>query len=198
LNDTEYDVWVHHGINWKVLVPVTTGAVAVVGGVATLGVGLVAAAAAGSGAVVGAAAAEAAIAAGGAIILAEEGVFMGVTAATLLGLTASQWAVASTVTGVITGSTAAGLGIALGISEQQAEKIQKLVKDFQEKSQLIKPGEKYTWSGSLSLTKRVYVMNDKLQTDNRGCFTGAAAGSVKEYTISEHFKKLDVKREATT
>ena len=197
MNDTENDVWIHHSVNWKVLVPVTTGAVAVVGGVATLGVGLVAAAAAGSGVVV-AAAAEAAITAGGAIILAEEGVFMGVTVATLLGLTASQWAVASTVTEVITGSTAASLGIALGISEEQAEKIQKFVKDFQEKSKLIKPGEKYTWSGSLSLTKRVYVMNDKLQTDNRGCFTGAIAGSVKEYTISEHFKKLDVKKEATT
>jgi hypothetical protein len=60
-------------------------------------------------------------------------------------------------------------------------------------AKLIKPGEKYTWSGTLSLHMRVYVMNDNLQYDDRACFTGPTAGSEYIYPISEYFKKLDVK-----
>lgn len=37
-------------------------------------------------------------------------------------------------------------------------------------------------------------MNDMLQTDDRACFTGVTVGSTMEYSISEHFKKLDVKK----
>ncbi len=59
-------------------------------------------------------------------------------------------------------------------------------------AKLIKPGEKYTWSGSLSLHMRVYVMNDKLQKDDRACFTGPWINSEKFYHISKDFKKLDV------
>ncbi len=59
---------------------------------------------------------------------------------------------------------------------------------------MIKPGGKYTWSGSLSLTMKVYVMNDKLQCDEKACFTGATAGSEKVYTISKHFTNLDVEK----
>ena len=59
---------------------------------------------------------------------------------------------------------------------------------------MIKPGDKYTWSGSLSLTMKVYVMNDKLQSDQRGCFTGPTAGSENVYPISEYFKTLDVEK----
>ena len=55
---------------------------------------------------------------------------------------------------------------------------------------LIKPGEKYTWSGTLSLHMRVYVMNDNLQHDDRVCFTGPTAGSENVYPISQYFKKL--------
>ena len=54
------------------------------------------------------------------------------------------------------------LAKALNITEQQAEDLQKYVRDFQAEAKLIRPGEKYTWSGTLSLTKRVHVMNEKL------------------------------------
>jgi len=37
-------------------------------------------------------------------------------------------------------------------------------------------------------------MNYKLQIDDRGCFTGALNSSENVYTISEHFKKLDIKK----
>ena len=60
-------------------------------------------------------------------------------------------------------------------------------------AKLIKPGEKYTWSGTLSLHMRVYVMNDNLQYDDRACFTGPTAGSENVYPISKYFEKLDVK-----
>lgn len=38
-------------------------------------------------------------------------------------------------------------------------------------------------------------MNDKLQMDDRGCFTGPTSGSDNLYRISEYFKKLGVKKE---
>ena len=60
-------------------------------------------------------------------------------------------------------------------------------------AKLIKPGEKYTWSGTLSLHMRIYIMNDKLQYDEQVCFTGPTANSEKVYPISQYFKKLDVK-----
>jgi len=194
LNDTENDVWITDGVNWKILIPAFTGAAVGIGAIATAGVGLVAIAAAPA-AVAGAAGVEAAVAGGRIMLMGTEGVLMAVAAPTLLDLTAGQRAVATTITGVVTNSAPAALGAALGITEQQAEKLQRYVKDFQEKSTLIKPGEKYTWKGTLSLNKRVYVMNDKLQIEDRGCFTGALNGSENVYTISEHFKKLDVKKE---
>ena len=56
-------------------------------------------------------------------------------------------------------------------------------------AQLIKPGEKYTWSGTLSLHMRVYVMNDTL-LEERACFTGPTADSEYVYPISEYFNTL--------
>jgi len=127
---------------------------------------------------------------GGALIVAEGGITMGTTALTLAGLTAGEWTLATVVTSLST----AALSTALGIRAVEAEKLQKQVKDFQAKAELIKPGGKYTWSGSLSLPMKVYVMNDKLQLDDRVCFTGPVADSENKYPISEYFEKLDVKK----
>jgi len=101
LNDTENDVWITHGVNWKILIPAVTGAAVGIGTIVTAGVGLVATAAAPA-AITGAAGVEAAIAGGGVIIMGNQSVIVGVTAPVLLGLTAGQWAVAATVTGVVT------------------------------------------------------------------------------------------------
>lgn len=120
----------------------------------------------------------------------EEGIIMGTTALTIAGLTAGQW----TLVGIVTGATASGLAAYLGISREEAEKLQKQVRDFQDSAELIKPGGKYTWSGTLSLTKTVYVMNAKLQFDQRDCFTGPTADSENVYPISEYFQQLDVKK----
>ena len=59
-------------------------------------------------------------------------------------------------------------------------------------AKLIKPGEKYTWFGTLSLHMRVYVRNDMQQSDDRVCFTGPIVGFENVYPISEHFTNLDV------
>lgn len=68
------------------------------------------------------------------------------------------------------------------------------MKEFQSYSKKVSPGGSYEWSGTLSVNKRVYVMNDMLQTDDRACFTGPTANSTNVYPISEYFKKLDVKK----
>jgi len=178
VNDTEHDVWITHGVNWMVLILTLTSVFSVF----TAGASLAA-----FGATVGV---GGALLGGGALIMTEGGITIGTTAASIAGLTASQW----TVAGVVSTLSATSLSTALHITREEAERIQKQVRDFQANSQLIKPGEKYTWSGSLSLTMKVYVMNDKLQVDERACFTGPTAGSENVYPISEYFQQLDVKK----
>ena len=178
LNDTEHDVWITHGVNWTVLTASLGGALALV----TAGAGL---AVLGAGAGVGGA-----LLGGGALIMAEEGIIMGTTALTIAGLTAGQWSLV----GVVTTLSATALARILKISKGEAERLQKQVRDFQDSAELIKPGGKYTWSGSLSLTMTVYVMNDKLQFDQRACFTGPTADSENVYPISEYFQQLNVKK----
>lgn len=178
LNDTEFDVWVNHGVNWTVLI-------ATVGGVAALLTAGIGALAIGAGVGAGGA-----LAGGGALIMAEEGLFMGATATTLAGLTAVQWSAV----GIVTGFSSTALATVLGISREEAEKIQKQVREFKDKSKLIKPGETYTVNATLSLTLKYYVMNEKLQFDDRACFTGPTANSENVYPISEYFQNLDVKK----
>ena len=88
--------------------------------------------------------------------------------------------------------------IANMISEEQKKKqtedLQEFVREFQAAATLIRPGEKYTWSGTLSLTKRVHVMNELHQFDDKACFTGPTHRSEKVYRISKHFTRLDVRK----
>ena len=88
--------------------------------------------------------------------------------------------------------------IANMISEEQKKKqtedLREFVREFQAAATLIRPGEKYTWSGTLSLTKRVHVMNQLLQFDDKACFTGPTHRSEKVYRISKHFTRLDVRK----
>ena len=77
--------------------------------------------------------------------------------------------------------------------KKQIEDLQEFFREFQAAATLIRPGEKYTWSGTLSLTKRVHVMNELLQFDDKACFTGPTHRSEKVYRISKHFTRLDVR-----
>lgn len=168
VNDTEYEVWIYNDVNYQCLIPVVGGVLAVL----TAGVGLAA-----LGASVGV---GGALLGGGALIVAEEGLIMGTTALTIAGLTAGQW----TLIGIVGGVSSTVLASILGISAEEAAKIQNYVKDFQNRAKKVSPGGSFEWSGSLSVNMRVYVMNDMFQTDDRACFTGPTAGSTNVYPIS--------------
>ena len=89
-----------------------------------------------------------------------------------------------------------GANIANMISKKQKKKQTEDLQEFREfqaAATLIRPGEKYTWSGTLSLTNRVHVMNELHQFDDKACFTGPTHGSENVYRISEHFTRLDVR-----
>ena len=176
LNDTEYDVWITERINWQVLA-VSVGATAALlsGGIA-------------------------AFLALGPIEIGLGSALSGVGGPAITTKTAAAVVEASlnpsrlTVVREFLESPLKRLAKAFNITEKQAKDLQKYVREFQAEAKLIRPGEKYTWSGTLSLTKRVHVMNEKLQFDDKACFTGPTDGSEKVYRISEHFTKLDVKK----
>jgi hypothetical protein len=88
--------------------------------------------------------------------------------------------------------TDASLAKILNVSQGKAEQIKRNIRTFQASAKRITPGNKYTWYGTLSLTMRVYCMNDMTQFDDRGCFTGWSDGSENVYRISEYFQKLEV------
>ena len=83
-------------------------------------------------------------------------------------------------------------GLTSGLLHFAKAEDEKLKRD-RASAEMIKPGEKYTWSGTLSLHMRVYVMNAKLQCDENVCFTGPTADAENIYSISQYFKNLDVK-----
>ena len=122
--------------------------------------------------------------------MAEEGIIMGTTALTLVGLTATEW----TVVGIITGVSGTTLATILGITKEEADKIQAYVKKFQKNSKLVKPGQKYSWSAPTNFNMRVYVMNDKMQTEDRFTLNHPIIGCEYVYPISKYFTKLDVKK----
>ena len=58
--------------------------------------------------------------------------------------------------------------------------------------ELVRPGEKHTWTGTPSLRTCVYVVNDKGQEDECMCLTGDAHSIEFVYPISQHFRRLDI------
>ena len=81
------------------------------------------------------------------------------------GMTATQWTKAEKITNL----AVAALSEPLGKAREEAKKVQDDDIEFKAHAELKKPGEKYTFSGTLSLTMTVYVMNDMQQHDNRVC-----------------------------
>ena len=59
----------------------------------------------------------------------------------------------------------------LEISRREVEKMKLTIKEFKGRSELVRPGEKYTCPDALLLWLRVFVMNDKLQFDDASCYT---------------------------
>ncbi|XP_044168761.1 uncharacterized protein LOC114974168 [Acropora millepora] len=120
--------------------------------------------------------------------MAAAGAEAGKTSTKVVGMTASQWTKAEKITNL----TVAALSEPLRKAREEASKVQDDDMEFKAHAELIKPGEKYTFSGTLSLTMTVYVMNDKEQVDRRACFTGPTHDSENIYPISQYFTNLDV------
>ncbi|XP_015761638.1 PREDICTED: uncharacterized protein LOC107340778 isoform X1 [Acropora digitifera] len=104
------------------------------------------------------------------------------------GMTATQWTKAEKITNL----AVAALSEPLGKAREEAKKVQDDDIEFKAHAELKKPGEKYTFSGTLSLTMTVYVMNDMQQHDKRACVTGPTVDSENIYPISQYFTNLDV------
>ena len=170
LNDTEYDVWITDRINWPVLIGVSAGVSALL-----LSAGVIAAF----------------------LVLGPEGggeltANMKKDMKNIVTVTADAFQ--SPLGREVLNLSIERLPMVLNITEKQAEDLQNYVREFQAEAKLIRPGWKYTWSGTLSLTRRVHVMNELLQFDDKACFTGPTAGSENVYRISEHFTRLDVRK----
>ena len=178
LNDTSHDVWMHHEIDWEAFITATSDLLKVLQEVS-----------------------------GHFALRAEEEeeesfrysreemtldrrgtASSAVAERRIVGLTKKGWITVGTVLGM----TDVALAGILHISQIEAEKIRSSIQEFQKKAKLIMPGKNYTCDGTLSQTMRVYVMNDKLQFDDQLCVTSDTSGCEKVYTISRHFRKLDV------
>ena len=84
------------------------------------------------------------------------------------------------------------LAEAMNTTEEEAIKFKENIRDFQAEAELKKPKEVYKWSGTLSLIKRVCVLTNGFQFENKGCFTGPTHNSVRKYTLSKDFTNLDL------
>ena len=183
LNDTDHDVWITHGINWDVLFCVTFSFVDLTAFGDDLIIDEIFAA-------FNEAEACFRMTPEGKIILSEQATNEAECVAaveypkvTFSDLTEKGWTRKEILQACSNDALAKVLEISTGMATED------------ERVKLIKPGEKYRWSGTLYLTKRVYVMNDKLQCDDKAFFTGSIPGSNNVYLISQHFKKLVVDQE---
>ena len=98
-----------------------------------------------------------------------------------------------------TGATAGTLSTVLGITREEAEKLQKAVRDFKSGADMcLEPGERFIFSGTLSLAQTVSVMNENAQFDKKDCWTGPTDKSENEYTISSDFTNLSREKKFVT
>ena len=100
---------------------------------------------------------------------------------------------------LITGATGSAMSTTLGIPENEAVELKKKVKEFQDSSDMVlEPGHRFVFTGTLSLTQTVYVMNENVQFDKKDCWTGSTNKSNNAYTISKHFSKLNSHKKTVT
>ena len=118
--------------------------------------------------------------AGGASIAAGAGVGGGV----ILGLSASAWNAIGTVSALLLG--ASGI-LNSSLSPAEKEKVKSLKKYMQDNYTEVKPGNKYTAHGSLSLVMTAYVIYENWQMTTCNCFTGPTDGSENVYKVTEYF-----------
>ena len=170
-NNTDHDIYVWNGVQWD-YVALGIG----------VGVGVGAAAAAGAGVAVGAGvvlALKAAVAAAGFSSASLAGTV--IIPVTVLGVSTKTWGLVSL---AAAGGTAA-VQAALNLTHDEAKKITAEINTFKNGcDRKLAPGQTYTYNGSLSLTRSVYLMNENGITTSRGCWTGATDKSNIAYKVS--------------
>ena len=189
LNDTEHDVWITHEVNWEEYLGITRDVVhacelgaRMLALIADEGEEDMSSSNAAKQEKAGAIAKQ-----GKAGAIAKQEKAGAIAKKKNVGWTKNDWA--KVICGLQIGDEV--LARLLEVSQREVEKMKRTIKEFKEKSELIKPGEKYSCPGTVSLSLRVFVMNDKLQFDDASCYTSSTAGAENFYTISSHFRKLD-------
>ena len=114
----------------------------------------------------------------------------------VLGLGIVSAGVAAPIAGVAApagGIAAAGIGgaggvatsgISVGTSNEEQRKLAGINTFKKECDRKLAPGQIYTYNGSLSLTRSVYLMREDGQTSSRGCWTGPTDKSDIRYNVS--------------
>ena len=75
-------------------------------------------------------------------------------------------------------------GISVGTSNEEQRKLAAINTFKRESDRKLAPGQIYTYNGSLSLTRSVYLMREDGQTSSRGCWTGPTDNSDIRYNVS--------------
>ena len=178
LNDTEYNVWIYHGNRWSEFNAIISDAISIVPAVLN-NIGLVN---------------ETTPTADSS---ADSPVH--IVASNAEKLSAIDNIEGFTRMYIVTTFDVTQLSQVMGLKESEAENLQKRISDLRDRAEEIKPNEEYTWNSRKGpvKTKTVYVMNEKLQHQQRCCSTSGHLGKVRNYRISEHFKNLDVKAPGT-
>merc|ERR1739845_92686 len=110
------------------------------------------------------------VAASSVLVTNAAGTVVAVSAATATFLSMSTGTAG--VVGAITGASAATVALVLGISESEAKKLKNEIRKFQRESDAhLRPGESYTFEGSLSLVRSVYVLGGNNTRAQRDCWT---------------------------
>ena len=92
----------------------------------------------------------------------------------------------SATTGAVVGGAGAitSQGISVGTSNADQERLAAINAFKSNCDQKLAPGQTYTYNGSLSLTRSVYLMREDGSTSSRGCWTGATDKSDIRYNVS--------------
>jgi len=170
-NDTPTNIYVWNGVQWDYVLLGLSGGLAVVAAPV---------AAAAAGAAAGAGAGAAAIAASEVASVASAGAGAGAAAGAGAGSGAGATVAATAIAAAEVGTSV----ISVTTSNQEQRNLNAINTFKKECDRKLAPGEVYTYSGSLSLTRSVYLMREDGQTSSRGCWTGPTDNSDIRYNVS--------------
>ena len=75
-------------------------------------------------------------------------------------------------------------GISVGTSNEEQRKLAAINTFKKESDRKLAPGQIYTYNGSLSMTRSVYLLAENGDSSSRGCWTGTENKSDIRYNVS--------------